>query len=91
MHTGEVLGMLCTHASWQGTLATHALQGHLPSLSPTPAYSTSTLASLPSMQVVPGLPMTRSVKIMRRVLRKVAEDQPDQLGDISMLANSAVV
>ena len=88
MHTGEVLGMLCTHASWQGTLATHALQGHLPSLSPAPAYCTSTL---PSMQVVPGLPMTRSVKIMRRVLHKVAEDQPDQLGDISMLANSAVV
>ena len=30
-HTGEVLGMSCTHAGRQGTLATHALQGHLPS------------------------------------------------------------
>ena len=43
------------------------------------------------MQVVPGLPKTRSGKIMRRILRKIAEDQPDQLGDISTLADPAVV
>ena len=47
--------------------------------------------SLPFMQVVPGLPKTRSGKIMRRILRKIAVDQPDQLGDISTLADPAVV
>ena len=47
--------------------------------------------SLPFMQVVPGLPKTRSGKIMRWILRKIAEDQPDQLGDISTLADPAVV
>ena len=34
---------------------------------------------------------TRSGKIMRRVLRKIAEDQPDQLGDVSTLADPGVV
>ena len=38
-----------------------------------------------------GLPKTRSGKIMRRILRKIAENQPDQLGDISTLADPAVV
>jgi len=38
-----------------------------------------------------GLPKTRSGKIMRRILRKIAENQPDQLGDISTLAEPAVV
>lgn len=39
----------------------------------------------------PGLPKTRSGKIMRRILRKVAEDAFDQLGDISTLADPSVV
>jgi len=39
----------------------------------------------------PGLPKTRSGKIMRRILRKIAENQPDQLGDISTLADPSVV
>jgi acetyl-CoA synthetase len=43
------------------------------------------------MQFAPGLPKTRSGKIMRRILRKIAEDQPDALGDISTLADPAVV
>ena len=34
-----------------------------------------------------GLPKTRSGKIMRRILRKIAENAPDQLGDISTLAD----
>jgi len=38
-----------------------------------------------------ALPKTRSGKIMRRILRKIAENQPDQLGDISTLADPAVV
>jgi acetyl-CoA synthetase len=38
-----------------------------------------------------ALPKTRSGKIMRRILRKIAENQPDQLGDISTLADPGVV
>ncbi len=38
-----------------------------------------------------GLPKTRSGKILRRVLRKIAENHPDQLGDISTLADPSVV
>ena len=39
----------------------------------------------------PGLPKTRSGKIMRRILRKIAADEADQLGDISTLADPSVV
>ena len=42
-------------------------------------------------QVVPGLPKTRSGKVMRRILRKVAEGQPEALGDVSTLADPSVV
>ncbi len=43
------------------------------------------------LQWAPGLPKTRSGKIMRRILRKIAENLPDQLGDTSTLADPAVV
>jgi acetyl-CoA synthetase len=43
------------------------------------------------IQFAPALPKTRSGKIMRRILRKIAENQVDQLGDISTLADPAVV
>lgn len=43
------------------------------------------------IQWAPGLPKTRSGKIMRRILRKVAADEFDQLGDTSTLADPAVV
>jgi len=39
----------------------------------------------------PGLPKTRSGKIMRRILRKIAEGNPDQIGDVSTLADPSVV
>jgi acetyl-CoA synthetase len=42
-------------------------------------------------QFVPGLPKTRSGKVMRRILRKVAEGQPEALGDVSTLADPSVV
>lgn len=42
-------------------------------------------------QICPSLPKTRSGKIMRRILRKVAADETDNLGDISTLADPAVV
>ncbi|GAB5451431.1 MAG: acetate--CoA ligase [Halioglobus sp.] len=43
------------------------------------------------IQWAPGLPKTRSGKIMRRILRKIAENELDQLGDTSTLADPAVV
>ena len=43
------------------------------------------------IQWTPGLPKTRSGKIMRRILRKIAEDELDTLGDTSTLADPAVV
>jgi acetyl-CoA synthetase len=43
------------------------------------------------LQWAPGLPKTRSGKIMRRVLRKIAENQPEALGDVSTLADPTVV
>ncbi len=43
------------------------------------------------IQFAPGLPKTRSGKIMRRILRKIAEDSFDNLGDISTLADPEVV
>ncbi|HJU40832.1 MAG TPA: acetate--CoA ligase [Tahibacter sp.] len=49
------------------------------------------IASPDFLQWAPGLPKTRSGKIMRRILRKIAENAPDQLGDISTLADPAVV
>ena len=39
----------------------------------------------------PGLPKTRSGKIMRRILRKIATDETDTIGDTSTLADPAVV
>ena len=49
------------------------------------------IAALDRLQWAPGLPKTRSGKIMRRILRKIAEDAPDQLGDTSTLADPSVV
>jgi acetyl-CoA synthetase len=43
------------------------------------------------VQFAPGLPKTRSGKIMRRILRKIAEDDLSNLGDTSTLADPAVV
>jgi acetyl-CoA synthetase len=43
------------------------------------------------VQLAVGLPKTRSGKIMRRILRKIAEGHPDQLGDTSTLAEPQVV
>ena len=49
------------------------------------------LASPDKIQFSPGLPKTRSGKIMRRILRKIAEDDFGALGDTSTLADPAVV
>jgi acetyl-CoA synthetase len=49
------------------------------------------IASPDLLQFAPGLPKTRSGKIMRRILRKIAEDEFGALGDTSTLADPAVV
>ena len=49
------------------------------------------IASPDWIQWSPGLPKTRSGKIMRRILRKIAANEHDSLGDTSTLADPAVV
>ncbi len=49
------------------------------------------IASPDAIQWAPGLPKTRSGKIMRRILRKIAANETDGLGDTSTLADPAVV
>jgi acetyl-CoA synthetase len=49
------------------------------------------IATPDAIQWAPGLPKTRSGKIMRRILRKIAADEQHQLGDISTLADPGVV
>ncbi|GDX79663.1 acetyl-coenzyme A synthetase [Deltaproteobacteria bacterium] len=49
------------------------------------------IATPDHITIVPGLPKTRSGKIMRRILRKIAAGEPDQLGDTSTLADPAIV
>ena len=49
------------------------------------------IASPDLIQFAPGLPKTRSGKIMRRILRKIAEDDFSNLGDTSTLADPSVV
>jgi acetyl-CoA synthetase len=49
------------------------------------------IASPDIIQFAPSLPKTRSGKIMRRILRKIAEDEYGSLGDTSTLADPTVV
>jgi len=49
------------------------------------------IAAPDKLQFAPGLPKTRSGKIMRRILRKIAENQSDQIGDVTTLADPSVV
>lgn len=49
------------------------------------------IAKLENLYLLSGLPKTRSGKIMRRILRKVSENQIDQIGDVSTLLNPEIV
>ncbi|HSW63952.1 MAG TPA: acetyl-coenzyme A synthetase, partial [Dissulfurispiraceae bacterium] len=49
------------------------------------------IATPDKIQFAPGLPKTRSGKIMRRILRKIAHGDVSNLGDTSTLADPAVV
>jgi len=49
------------------------------------------IAKLDKLQIVPGLPKTRSGKIMRRILRKIAAGEISNFGDTSTLLNPEIV
>ncbi|MBE9532172.1 MAG: acetyl-coenzyme A synthetase, partial [Proteobacteria bacterium] len=51
----------------------------------------SPIAKPDKIQIAQGLPKTRSGKIMRRILRKIASGETEDLGDISTLADPGVV
>ncbi|MFB3066554.1 MAG: acetate--CoA ligase [Planctomycetota bacterium] len=55
------------------------------------ANSVGRFAKPERVQIVPGLPKTRSGKIMRRILRKIAAGETDDLGDTTTLADPSVV
>src|SRR3984957_10704648 len=55
------------------------------------SHEISPIAKPDVIQFAPGLPKTRSGKIMRRILRKIAEGDMSNLGDISTLADPSVV
>jgi len=55
------------------------------------AAEIGTIAKPDIIQWAPGLPKTRSGKIMRRILRKIAENELENLGDTSTLADPSVV
>jgi acetyl-CoA synthetase len=51
----------------------------------------SAIAAPDSIWFVPGLPKTRSGKIMRRILRKISEGEYESVGDVTTLADPAIV
>ena len=55
------------------------------------SHEISPIARPDKIQFAPGLPKTRSGKIMRRILRKIAEGDTSSLGDTSTLADPSVV
>ncbi len=72
----------------QGVEPTEKLRAELIALC---AAEIGAIAKPDIIQWAPGLPKTRSGKIMRRILRKIAENELDSLGDTSTLADPSVV
>jgi acetyl-CoA synthetase len=60
-------------------------------ISQTVARIIGAIAKPDKIQFVSGLPKTRSGKIMRRILRKIAEGETDNLGDLSTLLEPNIV
>ncbi|HWU49558.1 MAG TPA: acetate--CoA ligase [Asticcacaulis sp.] len=81
-------GIWCYVTLKQGVVGTDALKKELRDHV---RQEIGPIASPDVIQWAPGLPKTRSGKIMRRILRKIAEGQPEALGDISTLADPSVV
>ncbi|HEY2009339.1 MAG TPA: acetate--CoA ligase [Rhizomicrobium sp.] len=71
-----------------GVQASHALNDELKKFV---GHEIGAIAKPDVIQFAPGLPKTRSGKIMRRILRKIAEGDTSTLGDISTLADPSVV
>ncbi|MBS0028387.1 acetate--CoA ligase [Chitinophaga sp. 22321] len=70
---------------------THDLELTKKDIAQTVARIIGPIAKPDKIQIVGGLPKTRSGKIMRRILRKIAENDLDNLGDISTLLDPSVV
>jgi acetyl-CoA synthetase len=81
-------GIYCYVTLNAGTVATEELRAELRGWV---RKEIGPIASPDLIQWAPGLPKTRSGKIMRRILRKIAEDDFGSLGDTSTLADPAVV
>ena len=71
-----------------GVQATDSLNGQLKQFV---SKEISPIAKPDVIQFAPGLPKTRSGKIMRRILRKIAEGDTSNLGDTTTLADPSVV
>ncbi|MDF2186972.1 acetate--CoA ligase [Paraflavitalea sp. CAU 1676] len=102
MHTGVVESAVVGYPhdiKGQGIYAFVIYQGHGDSddkmarqdIAQTVSRIIGPIAKPDKIQFVSGLPKTRSGKIMRRILRKIAEGETDKLGDISTLLDPAVV
>ncbi|MEE3101575.1 MAG: acetyl-coenzyme A synthetase, partial [Pseudomonadota bacterium] len=81
-------GIYCYVTLMEGVEATDALKTELSNWVRT---EIGPIAKPDVIQWAPGLPKTRSGKIMRRILRKIAENDTGNLGDTSTLAEPAVV
>ncbi|MEO0438024.1 MAG: acetate--CoA ligase [Pseudomonadota bacterium] len=81
-------GIYCYVTPMEGVEVDDELKGELIGLC---VQEIGPIAKPDVIQWAPGLPKTRSGKIMRRILRKIAENDLDNLGDISTLADPSVV
>lgn len=81
-------GIYCYVTLMEGVQASEALRSELSAWVRT---EIGPIAKPDVIQWAPGLPKTRSGKIMRRILRKIAENETDALGDTSTLADPSVV
>ena len=87
-HDVKGQGIYCFVTLMQGTEGTDELRQALEQMIRT---EIGAIAKPDILQWAPALPKTRSGKIMRRILRKIAENELDQLGDTSTLADPSVV
>jgi acetyl-CoA synthetase len=81
-------GIYCYVTPMSGVQADDTLRAELVSLC---VSEIGPIAKPDIIQWAPGLPKTRSGKIMRRILRKLAANELDSLGDTSTLADPSVV
>ncbi|MCB2097294.1 MAG: acetate--CoA ligase [Parvularculaceae bacterium] len=87
-HDVKGQGIYCYVTLMQGATPSHELETELV------AYVRNEIGAIAKPDVIqfaPGLPKTRSGKIMRRILRKIAENDFSNLGDVSTLADPGVV